>query len=269
MGAPNARRNKILELTGNFLEATTDLILWNIFFALEAGGGNRNTRDLYRAAAQADKLVDQINYQSFNRAFKQVKSRGFINLVKESGYLKLHLSKKGEERVKSFIPIYDNQRSWDKRFYLITYDIPERKQGPRATLRRFLQKLRAVKLQRSVYLTPYNPRERLKAYVEKNSIPGSIIVSDTGVRGSIGTDNFKNLVRKVYALENLNQRYREFIERYESKERKAYSRARVALDFNLILKEDPQLPFELLPSNWEGTKAYQLYQKLLTSPTNL
>lgn len=269
MARDNALRNKILELTGNFLEAATDLILWNIYFALEAGGGNRNTRDIYRAAAQADRLVDQINYQSFCRAFYQIKRRGLINLVKESGCFKPRLSKKGEERVKSLMPVYDNQRSWDKRFYLVTYDIPESKRGYRARLRSFLQTLRGAKLQESVYLTPYNPRKKLKDYVEKNGIPGSIIVSDTGVKGSIGTGDFRTLVINVYDLENLNQHYQEFIGRYEGKGKKDYSRAQSALDFNLILKDDPQLPFELLPSNWEGTRAYQLYQELLNPPTTL
>lgn len=266
MARDNSLRDKILELTGNFLEFTTDIILWNIYFALEAGGGNRHTRDIYRAAAQADNLVDQINYQSFCRAFYQIKRRGLVSLIKESGYFKWRLSDKGQERVESLMPVYDSQRSWDKRFYLITYDIPESKQDPRAKLRRFLQKLRAAKLQASVYLSPYNPRKRLKDYVERNRIPGSIIVSDTGVKGSIGTDNFKTLVREVYGLEDLNKRYQEFIKRYVGEGKKNYSRSQVALDFNLILKDDPQLPFELLPPSWEGTKAYQLYRDFIITP---
>ena len=267
MAKGNALRNKVLELTGNFLEAATDLLLWNVYFALESAGGSHSTRGVYRAAVQADKLIEQINYQSFCRAFYQIKRRGLINLIKESGYLKLHLSDKGQERIESLIPVYDNQRHWDKRFYLITYDIPENKRDSRARLRQFLQKLRAGKLQASVYLSPYNPRKKLKEYVERNRVPGSIIVSDTGIKGSIGTDDFRILVNKVYSLEDLNRRYQEFVKRYSGQERKTYSRSQVALDFNLILKDDPQLPFELLPSNWEGAKAYQLYQNLLTPPT--
>lgn len=268
MARDNALRDKVLELTGNFLEFTTDLILWNIFFALGAGGGNRHTRDIYRAASQADKLVEQINYESFRRAFQQIKRRGLVNLIKESGGFRWHLSDKGQERVEALIPVYDSRRSWDKRFYLITYDIPESKQDPRAKLRRFLQKLRAAKLQASVYLSPYNPRKRLKDYVKRNRIPGSIIVSDTGIKGSIGTDNFKTLVREVYGLEDLTKRYQEFTGRYAGEEKKNYSRSQVALDFNLILRDDPQLPFELLPPSWEGAKAYQLYRDLIIPPAD-
>ncbi|MBU1327173.1 hypothetical protein KKB64_04890 [Patescibacteria group bacterium] len=29
-----------------------------------------------------------------------------------------------------------------------------------------------------------------------------------------------------------------------------------------ILRDDPQLPFQLLPDNWLGLKAYQLYRKI-------
>lgn len=264
MPAKNQLRKKVLELTDNFLEATTDLLLWQFYFCVEAGGGSRNSRDVYLAAARADELIEKINYDSFRRAFYQIKRRGLVNLIKEADCFRLRLSKKGEEIIKALVPIYDTQRSWDKRFYLITYDIPENKRTPRARLRRFLRELGAAKLQASVYLTPYNPRKKLKYFVEKFSIPGSIIVSDTGVKGSIGTDDFKTLVRQVYDLENLNRLYQEFVGRYEGKEMKNYSRAQAALDFNTILKRDPQLPFELLPSDWAGTQAYNLYQRIFT-----
>lgn len=260
----NTFRKKLLELTGNFFEAATDLLLWEIYFLAGAGGGNRNTRDLYLAAAEADQLIEQMNYQTFCRAFYQIKEKGLISLAKEAGFFRPQLSKRGEERLKDLLPVYDSQRPWDKRFYLITYDIPEQKRKERNNLRHFLQNLRAAKLQASVYLTPYNPRKKLKDFVEKNAIPGSIIVSDTGVKGSIGPDDFKTLVRQVYDLENLNRLYQEFVERYEGKNKQNYSRAQVALDFNTILKSDPQLPFELLPSDWVGTQAYNLYQKILT-----
>lgn len=61
----------------------------------------------------------------------------------------------------------------------------------------------------------------------------------------------------------MNRRYGEFIKlagrnNNFAKEQKFL----LKMQYLSILKDDPQLPKSLVLSNWQGDKAYQLYEKL-------
>jgi len=252
-------KRRVLEIGQNLLVTATDLTLWSIYFGIGVGGGGRSSRDIYQAAAKADEIVSRINYQSFAHALQHTKEQGLTCLIRKAGGLRISLTEEGEKRIRGKIPQYKMKRPWDRKLYLITYDVPESKRSQRDKLRYFLNQILAVKLQESVYLSPYNHRKEIKAFVEENGIPGTVIVSDTGIRGSIGSKDFRTLVSEAYKLESLNQRYGEFIKEYGPRSTKPCSRAEVALAFNAVLQDDPQIPFDLLPNDWLGEEAYQLY----------
>ena len=67
-----------------------------------------------------------------------------------------------------------------------------------------------------------------------------------------------DLVNRVYKLDQLNQRYSEFIF-WVRKGR--LDKKQIAFKFLSILADDPQLPFDILPYNWLGNKAYKLFKK--------
>lgn len=131
----------------------------------------------------------------------------------------------------------------------------EEKRYQRKILREYLKKLGCGILQDSVWLTPYNPKLTLKTFIDENFPSGSIIVSDIGENGSIGDEDLGDLVSRVYHLDRINQKYEQFI--YEHKNKNTFD-VSSKFWFLSILREDPQLPFEILPYNWLGDKAYQL-----------
>ncbi len=125
----------------------------------------------------------------------------------------------------------------------------------------YLKRISAGLIQESVWLTPYNPRDILQKFIEERGLEGTIIISDIGPDGSIGDEDIKDLVTRVYKLDEINKLYQEFLEIYENSK---LTPVEVHFAYLKILRKDPQLPFELLPSSWLGEKAYQVFLKIST-----
>ena len=113
-------------------------------------------------------------------------------------------------------------------------------------------------IQESVWLTPYDPNDILREFTKERKLKGSIIVSDLGKDGSIGEEDIKDLVRRIYKLNEINKEYKEFLEKFAGTQTIPLQ---TPFAYWKILKNDPQLPFELLPGDWLGERAYQLFLK--------
>ena len=137
---------------------------------------------------------------------------------------------------------------------MVTYDIPEKLRRKRDLLRDFTRRIGCAKLQDSVYLTPYDPRETLTTFIQKSKLPGTILVADIGTNGSIGDEDLPALVARVYHLNNLNDRYEEWIKYV----RRHGVDHQAVIEYYAILQDDPQLPFALLRPWWKGDEAYSL-----------
>lgn len=55
-----------------------------------------------------------------------------------------------------------NNKSWDGKWRIIVFDIPEKERGKRDNFRIFLNKLKFYQLQESVYLAPYHCEEEIE-----------------------------------------------------------------------------------------------------------
>jgi phenylacetic acid degradation operon negative regulatory protein len=158
------------------------------------------------------------------------------------------------------LPFYDAERIWDGRIYLVTYDIVEERKSDREKLRQTLLRLGCAKLQASVYLTPYNPAEVLRESLEKHGLQGAVLVSNLGGDGSIGDEDLKELLARIYDLRGLNAEYGAFLAKYRHR---VTDKNEMIFAFLNVLQKDSQLPFALLPEWWLGDKAYHLLQKRL------
>jgi phenylacetic acid degradation operon negative regulatory protein len=164
--------------------------------------------------------------------------------------------------LKTTIPFYNEKRTWDRKIYLVTYDIPEDRRKDRDILRNHLEKIGCGMLQNSVWITPYNPRGVLENFIEENSLEGAVITSEVGDKESVGNETLEELVARVYDLDELHGRYLDFnLKYYKIKKFKPETKQAAIFDFLSVLKDDPQLPFKLLPSDWAGKEAYQIFKK--------
>ena len=89
-----------------------------------------------------------------------------------------------------------------------------------------------------------------------------------------GGQAMRDLARDSWSLDDIDERYRAFVERFRPvyravsgksamTEQSAFlSRTLLIQDYRKVLLRDPWLPAELLPADWHGAAAYQLCRNL-------
>jgi len=236
------------------VERIVDIALVAVYFNLEAPSLVRSSKR-YQISDKVDEDLEKFNYQSIKRAYGFLKRKGLIQVLKEADTLP-KITKTGEEKLRRIIPFYDNNRIWDKRIYLVSYDIPMERTRERHYLRNYLRKIGCGMLQQSIWLTPYNPSSLVAEFIKEHNLSEELIlVSSIGNNGTVGEMDLTDLMERVYHLSNLNRRYIELI--FNMRERKI-AKNQVVFGFLSILRDDPQIPFSLLPDDWKGDEAYKL-----------
>lgn len=197
----------------------------------------------------------------------RLKLRNTLRLAKRDGLIDDNgdLTIDGVEKLEDILPVFKRQSKWTGSLWLITYDVAEKRKKDRDSFRRFLTSQGYGKLQDSVYVAPFDPTKLVKTEIEKKQFKGDVIVSKMGVGGNIGNMTVPELIAKVYDLESISDKYIDYIEKF-SVEILPKDAPFLFLEYLSALKSDPQLPTELLPSDWPGKKAFELTkQKLIPS----
>lgn len=252
-----------IALTEGLFSHSVDLTLWLLVYLGELSIPFHTYGKTWRAACLADRFLNQINYDVIKNAIITAKKHGYIKTVQRHAWPQI--TKAGKLRLGSVVPQYDEKRTWDGRMHLVTYDIPEQQSDDRWLLREYLRRIGCGRLQDSVWMTPYNPIDTLRSFTVEHKLQGTIIVSDMGRDGSIGEEDVRAMIVRVYGLEALSERYKEWLDDADSHDLDQWSVVR----FLSILKNDPQLPFVLLPPWWKGERAYKQTKDLLKNYVNL
>lgn len=252
---------EISRITERVVETAVDLVLLEIFFGMEAIVNPPTPGGAWKAYHKSYRDLDQLDYQTIKRAFYNLKSKGLIQYTRET-ILTPRITDQGLKRLKATIPFYNKARTWDGKIYLVTYDVPEEQKNDRELLRHYLKKIGCGKLQNSVWITPYNPQGVLEDFVKKTDLAGAVVISAVGDKQNVGKESLEELVARVYDLDELHGRYLDFNLKYHKVTKfKPETKSEVVFDFLSILKDDPQLPFKILPPDWAGTEAYQIFKK--------
>lgn len=250
-------RRTVQRLTNGLFDTTIDLLLFQIALVGASLGKRRSPADVNRMFNEAFTTLEEFNHHTLRSAWNILRRKGLISVVKKELIYKPLVTEIGRQRLKQLTPSYREVRPWDRRIYLVTYDIPEDQRLKRDNFRDFLKVIGTAMLQKSVWLTPYNPSTLIKDFTTEQKISGTIIISDTGTNGSIGEESIQDLIIRVYQLEELNAQYEEFLTTF-----KKIAIQQGVFHYLGILEDDPQLPFELLPIWWKGEEAYKIYQSL-------
>ncbi|MEK9143043.1 MAG: PaaX family transcriptional regulator C-terminal domain-containing protein [Patescibacteria group bacterium] len=249
-----------LALAEGLFSHAVDLALWTIVYMGELGIPQSTTGQIGRAKIGADQFLDQINYDVIKNAFKTAQRRGWIKTRRRNA--RPEITEEGKRRLASVIPQYDEKRLWDGKMHLVTYDIPESRKIDRELLRAYLRRIGCAMLQESVWITPYNPIDLVRSFVDEKELSGTVIVSDMGKDGAVGEEDLRSLLVRIYNLERLNERYEEW---FSSIGELDYIDHFTLIRYLAILADDPQLPFSLLPPWWRGDKANALVKSQLLS----
>jgi len=248
-----------LQVADKTAETLTDTLLY-MFFVWGASFGKHGSLGVHRAFEEAHEALDDFNYQQIKRALSNLVQNEYITRSSVRSALEIEITKLGKKRIASMIPTYQEKRPWDGHVYLISYDIPNQANAARNLLRKYIRRTGGALLQESLWLNPYNPLELLGEFTRAHHIGGTLLISKLGKDGAIGTESLLSLICRIYALDDLTERYDAFLKKYGNTQR--FSPVTLTLDYFSILKTDPQLPFELLPKNFPAKQAFHLFQIL-------
>ncbi len=97
------------------------------------------------------------NTWRLRQVIKRLEKQKFVEIVNINGETVVRISDRGKQKVLK----YDldkmklDQSNWDGKWRIITYDIATAKKWQREIFRQTLKKMNFLKLQKSVYLTPF------------------------------------------------------------------------------------------------------------------
>ena len=162
-------------------------------------------------------------------------------------------------------------RSWDGRWRMVIFDLPERENTARVRLRRFLKDRGFGYLQNSVWITPDPLDDRVKALAAAGENVESFLTLEA--RPCSG-ENDHAIVAGAWNFDQLNRRYEKCLsflsKRAESRETGGSDTTRLhqwgrqerAL-WRDAVRGDPLLPSVLLPEGYRGKEAWRLRNAVL------
>lgn len=221
---------------------------------------------------------------SVRTAISRMAQRGWLLQRRIDGRSGYELSARGRrllERGEARIHGAGVGKAWDGHWYLLAYSIPEDRRHLRDRLRVRLSWLGFGQLGNGLWITPHDLRDDVEEIAGALRLTRNI---DVFRAQHHGLSDVEHLVNESWDLEAINRRYQKFIDKYEPQlarfrslvPRKQLSNDECfALRFVLIHEYrvfpflDPYLPAELLPAEWLGAQALELFEtlhQLLTEP---
>lgn len=233
------------------------------------------------------KLLEQFGHtpQSVRAAISRMARQGWIKSRKSGNKSYYSMTEQGLKRLEEAAKrIYKlNSDPWDGKWRILVYTIPEEIRQVRDELRQELVWSGFGMLATSCWVTPLDLQEQVKGIIQRYEVDHYVDFFEAGYKGP---QESSQLVQKCWDLQELNERYKQFIDGYRVKYEahlKAeeqgeledtdcfVERAKLVHEYRKFLFYDPGLPEELLPNDWLGTEAAQLfrdYYRILAIPAN-
>ncbi len=168
-------------------------------------------------------------------------------------------------------------RGWDRRWRIVSFAIPEHRRAARDSFRDHLLALGGASIQPGVYLSPHRWGTDISSEADRLDIVEHVSMCSTDELTVAGVTDPRELVAKLWPLDEVASRYRSFIETYREVPRSLEALRRrggrlsehdflpgvlqVAIRFNSCFELDPLLPPELLPRPWPGREARDILAK--------
>jgi DNA-binding transcriptional regulator PaaX len=108
---------------------------------------------------------ERLDKRDFNRVIKRLKNRGLIDIKSKNGQIIIKLEPIGKTRAIEYSldeMMITKPKKWDKKWRVVTFDIPETKKTARGVFKEKLDNLGFVQLQKSIYVHPYPCEEEIR-----------------------------------------------------------------------------------------------------------
>ena len=157
------------------------------------------------------------------------------------------------------------QSGWDGNWQMVIYQVPESARPMRERLRNTLEWLGFGPLAPSTWVSPHAREDDLRAAMADRGIEARLDAF-TAQTGSLAGD--RALAMRCWDLEVIQESYRGFVARQQPRlaslvgadDRETFAeRVRLVNAYRRFPFLDPDLPLELLPGDWAGTRAHALF----------
>lgn len=239
-------RDVLLDFSFGMINKVCDLALISLFLgeaSLTSGGMAK------RFAYTASKLIEEfpgVDIRALLEGLRTVRRNRWVDG-------NLHITEEGRLRLRGIIPTVDLKKDWNGIWCVVIFDIPEKFNKKRNILREKLKILGFGRLQDSVWISPTNLLGTIQNEVESMDLGPFVLCAQTS---TFGESNARELATRVWALNDLKNRYEKFLEAITEK-RKILSSNQAFFWYLSIAKDDPFLPSELLPNDWPGFVAHK------------
>ena len=210
---------------------------------------------------------------------------GYIEKIIKKGEIYLRLTGEGREKiVRDFPFIVFQKKKWDGKWRIVLFDIVELNRKKRDMLRTKLKELGFGMFQKSVYISPHNFTKDLVEFLIASQLSDFVYVFEI-FHTQMAIGSAKELARKVWNLDGLNERYLRLIEEIsylifphdrDGKLNKKQDQKRkrgeateategireIEEKYVGLVVSDPFLPKSLLPSNWAFAELTGMLKKL-------
>lgn len=183
-------------------------------------------------------------------------------VIDKKGNAVLRLAPPGREYLTREFPLERLRLRWDGRWIVVVFDIPEEERWIRDRLRLDLEDLGFGMLQKSVWISPFPIAEDLREFLISSGLAGQALVM---VGPWLLAGSPKELARGAFKLDRINERYGKIIYKWDASDKTPKDKKRFASKYLQILASDPLLPYQLLPDDWLGKEAREIFKKILRS----
>lgn len=136
--------------------------------------------DLYKKKQREKDLREwnRFNRYRLRQNFSRLYQQKVIEISEVNGETSIKLTDKGKSKLLKYKLeeiMITKPPKWDKKWRLIAYDIGKEKKLLSEIFRKFLQKLEFLKLQKSLYITPYPCEEQIEFLKQYYGLDENII----------------------------------------------------------------------------------------------
>ncbi|KAA0550079.1 phenylacetic acid degradation operon negative regulatory protein PaaX [Bacillus sp. BGMRC 2118] len=226
------------------------------------------------------------NDQAVRAAISRMLKQGWVESEKQGNKSYYYLSDRGSVRMEEAADrIFKlKPEKWDGKWRILMYTIPEEIRNIRDELRKELVWSGFGTFSNSCWVSPNNLEKQVNDLINKYEIAEYVDFFEADYKGP---HENKRLVEKSWDLQDINEKYQEFISEYSQKyiidKNKIYKgemtpaecfveRTKLVHEYRKFLFVDPGLPEELLPPKWLGSHAASLfseYYKELAEPASI
>ncbi len=225
-------------------------------------GGRTWLGALSEAMAQLD-----VNPATTRQALRRLVGQGLVEPERHGRLAAYGLTPAGRRRLEEAADRIYLRRPlvWDGKWRLLTYSFPEEQRSSRDALRRELEWLGYGTLGSGLWVCPWDLGPRLDAVLAKHGVVGAVEAFTSDLDGDDA-----ELAGRAYDLSALREAHDTFVSRFadwrndgEVSDEEAFRRRTVLVhEWRKFLFSDPGLPNDLLPRDWLGDQAAELFLDL-------